>query len=345
MDTDGLDATGVDSLAQYLDLIKEVNDTKSLMSVVGKLHAIGVPALFKPPRPADDLSNGTTNLLQLVEGGLALPSPSYYGGGMVKDYSSHVAKMLQLLRGTTDERADADAIVAFETKLAGISVSQTGDYMKANASYHPLSVTALEIRAPGGEWSTYFGAIGFDFGAHEVNPVNQAFFDQLPTTVNGVNTSTLQSYLQWQLVHAMASALPSHFASETWQFFQGVLEGAKSPPARESVCLGLVNNGNLGWLLAKEWIDRRFAGGSILSPNTTSILTPPTRPRYSLLPHNLDTAGDSKDIATAMFIRIRDQFSVNAQGLDWLDVTTRAYAVAKSKALVHQVTLRCCRRW
>ena len=195
------------------------NDLPSVMKAVAALHAAGVPALFAPPRPADDLSTGLKNLLQLVEGGLGLPGPDYYTSrsyaALRTEYTAHVTKMLQLL--TPGASTDGAHVVSFEAALARAWVAQTGDFLKSKAAYNPMSANAL-AKETGLPWAAYLSAVSFNM-SQTLNLVHPPFFEALAGMLLHTSSTTLQAYLRWQLAHALSPALPPKFARETWSFF------------------------------------------------------------------------------------------------------------------------------
>lgn len=295
-------------LEPVLELIAKADpaDLDSVMIAVAGMHAASVSVLFSQPRPADDLSTGKMNLLQLFEGGLALPRPTYYTDPMYEQlrasYVDHVTRMLQLLGIGS---SSGEAVVELETELARISVPQQGDFLKAKSAYNPMLVDALEQRSSL-RWATYLEKIGFNTSL-QLNLANPTFFEKLPTVLGKTDAQTLQAYFRFQLVHTLSTALPPQFNVETFKFFGQLLQGQKVLPTRPMQCLADVNSGALGFALGKVWIERQFPAAA-------------------------------EEAAVAMFETIRHQFVANlATGVSWLDNSTRAYAETKAGEVVGEI--------
>ncbi|HRH19125.1 MAG TPA: M13 family metallopeptidase N-terminal domain-containing protein, partial [Brevundimonas sp.] len=110
----------------------------------------------------DDARNPEVYEAYLSQGGLGLPNRDYYLEARFADklaaYRAYVEQMLTMI-GWDDPAASAEAVVAFETRLAQAHWTPT-ESRNRDRTYNPMSVAELEAAAPGVDWRAFLGAAG-----------------------------------------------------------------------------------------------------------------------------------------------------------------------------------------
>src|SRR5690606_2609400 len=135
------DAQGITPLKGMLDAIAAITDQASLADYLRSSAAKGQNELFDFG-PEADFKNSSMNIAYASQGGLGLPDRGYYFDADKKDkleaYRKHVAKVLELSGTDAAEAArQADAVVAFETRLAKASKSSEELSRDVSLYYNP----------------------------------------------------------------------------------------------------------------------------------------------------------------------------------------------------------------
>jgi putative endopeptidase len=317
MDMPARDAAGVAGLAESVALIDSISDRKSLMTVLGKLHAtvwgrigwLGMPAappFFIIGVDADYKNAPDRNMAIISQAGLGLPTRAMYlpaegpegdaGRAMLAAYEQHIAKMLTLAQLSTPEQAAADAraVVEIETALATASMTPV-ELRDDTANYHKDGFKALSKRAKGLDWAAYFSAAGLP-QTKELNLRTPEYLGAVAKLIGKREVSELKAYLRWMLIHATADELDSKLIDANFELAQLVTGVAEQAPLWErctnSVMWALPD------LVGPAYVERAFAG-------------------------------DSKTIANDMIERINAAMANSFPKLAWMDDVTRGRAQEK----------------
>ena len=311
-DEAALDRAGITPIVPVLSQITAVKDEASLYRVVGKLQgsffAGGGPlfSLFVEP----DAKRPEVYVAQLAQGGTGLPDRDFYlktdaqSQALLAAYQQHVARMLGFL-GETQASAGEQAakVVAFETELAKIALPRA-DLRDPDKTYHMLGVVGLQGLDPATPWPGYFSALGYDKIGADLNVATPTYFTQLGGVVRKADAATLQAYLRWHVLRAVAPHL-SRAIVEADFTFTSALTGAKELSPRWERCVGVANSG-LGELVGQAFVKERFAGAS-------------------------------KETALTMIGHIERAFEAGLPSLAWMDPTTRTRAIEKVKAVINKI--------
>ncbi len=148
MNTALINQKGLAPLQPLLDQINAVTKP-NLASLTGELQRYNVNIFFGFGEE-QDFKDSTKQVAVIDQGGLGLPERDYYTRTGDKDkqlrdqYVAHIAKMLTLSGETpADAQRDATNILAFETKLALASMTNT-ERRDPEAVYHPQSIATFE---------------------------------------------------------------------------------------------------------------------------------------------------------------------------------------------------------
>ena len=309
MDEAAIASAGTKPIESWMKDVGKVKDATALMTAVGKMHASGIPGLFGLGVEGD-FKDPNTSIGQMFQGGLNLPDRDYYlsqdpAKKDIRDkYVAFVAKMFEMY-GTKPEAAKAMAgrVLAFETELAKNSRPRA-ELRDPDKTYNKLDRAGLQKLTPKLDWDGYFKAMGHP----EITQLNIAvpeFFQGLETLVYATEPATFQAYLQWNVLHDAAPALPKNFDEENFGFYGKTLQGQKEQQARWKRCVGQTD-GALGEILGQEFIKQQFAG-------------------------------DSKTIARELIEGIQTAFTNGLPDLEWMDDATRQRAVEKKAAIANKI--------
>ena len=307
MDEAGIEAAGTKPIETWMKDAGKVKDGKTLLAMVGRMHAATIPGLFNIGVEAD-FKDPNTNIAQMFQGGLGLPDRDYYlkddKAPIRESYTAFVQKMFELYGEKPEEAATmAKQVVAFETELAKNSRPRA-ELRDPDKTYNKLDKVGLKKLTPELDWDGYFSATGHP----EVTQINVAvpeFFQGLEKLAASTDAPTLQSYLRWNILRDAAPALPKAFDQENFNFYGKTLQGQKEQQARWKRCVGQTD-GALGEILGQEFIKKQFAG-------------------------------DSKKIARDLVEAIQNAFASNLPSLAWMDDTTRQRALGKKGTLVNKI--------
>jgi len=307
MDEAGIEAAGTKPIETWMKDVGKVKDGKTLLAMVGRMHAATIPGLFGIGVEAD-FKDPNTNIAQMFQGGLGLPDRDYY----LKDdkkpmrdaYVAFVQKMFELSgEKPEDAKTMAGQVVAFETELAKNSRPRA-ELRDPDKTYNKLDRAGLKKLTPELDWDGYFTATGHP----EITQINVAipeFFEGLQKLAASTDAATLQAYLRWNVLRDAAPALPKAFDQENFAFYGKTLQGQKEQQARWKRCVAQTD-GALGEILGQEFIKKQFAG-------------------------------DSKKIARELVESIQSAFASNLPSLAWMDDTTRQRALGKKGTLVNKI--------
>jgi endothelin-converting enzyme/putative endopeptidase len=264
MDVEAINRKGLEPLRP---LLKEI-DGMSLLSmarVTGDLQRIGVNVLFGYGEQ-QDLKDATKQIALIDQGGMGMPEKDYYlrtgakDEELRKDYVAYITKMLTL-SGTSPEKAkkDADAIMAFETALAKLSLGNV-DRREPEKTYHLVPVAKVADQFPMGLFGQFEDAVHSPRVA-EINDVVPGYVAGMVKLVRATDMETLRAYFRFHLLSDEASVLPEAFDAANFEFYGHDLSGSTERRARWKRCSNAVD-GALGEALGQVYVQRYFTGDS-----------------------------------------------------------------------------------
>jgi predicted metalloendopeptidase len=196
----------------------------------------------------------------LLQGGLGLPDREHYlstDAGMESlraAYQQYIAQLLTLAGfGHATERAQA--VLALETELARTQATREASAVDRNADslWRRADFTR---RAPGMDWSAFFGAAGLagqeSFGVWQPTAVTG-----LAALVGSQPLDTWKDYLRFHLLHDQVDLLPRSFR-EAADGLQAAGPGGKTAPkGRDQLALD-ATQAALGDALGQLYAERYF---------------------------------------------------------------------------------------
>src|SRR5690606_38388127 len=134
---------------------------------------------------------------------------------ILADYEAHVGRMLALggMQPAQAKRAAKD-VLRIETELAKFSKTKV-ERRDPKALYNKVDRAGVEQAVPRFDWSSYFTALGTP-ELKEISVTSPAFFAGVNELLAKFKPAEWQSYLQWQLLDAMAPSLSKQFVDESF---------------------------------------------------------------------------------------------------------------------------------
>jgi len=265
MDTDVIESKGLEPLQPLLDKINNLQSINEIAPLIGELQRYGIDVFFGYGEQ-QDFKDASKQIAFIDQGGLGLPERDYYFRTGAKDdtvrkqYVEHVAKMLTLA-GTPAEKAkkDADAIMAFETSLAKVSMPVT-ERRDPEKVYHLQTLATFTQTVDPDAFDGFRTAIHSP-AITEINNANPEFISALMENLRDADLETLKAYMRYHLLTGAANRLPKRFDDENFDFYGRILTGQPEQSARWKRCSNAVN-GALGEALGQVYVEQYFAGDS-----------------------------------------------------------------------------------
>jgi putative endopeptidase len=261
MDTDAVEALGIEPIQQWLDLIDSIGNEADLRASFASLMPIGVGIgwswMVEPDR-----SDTTRNLLYVGQGGIGLPDRDYYfrddkqSMELAEAYRTHAAAMFELLGRSKDEAAEASQTIwDIELRLAEASYTavQQRDVELTTNMYTRAELAKLSPATDLNAWIDTIGA-GDEIN---VNIDNPGFFSALDEMMGDISIDDWKTYITWHLVTSTASSLPSRFEDEAFSFWGTKVAGQKVQKERWKRVLA-VAGGSIGHLVSQLYVKDNF---------------------------------------------------------------------------------------
>ena len=211
-------------------------------------------------------------------------------------YVAYIAQLLEL-GGWTNPAAAAEAVMAFETRIAEAHWTRA-ESRDRDKTYNPVPFEGFDAYAPGFPWAEYFKAAGVDHG--KVAVVRQG--SAIPKMAKIFAETDLATLQAWQAFHAIDGAAPllsSAFDKAHFEFRDKFMSGQPQPRERWKRAVSLVESA-LGEAVGQEYVARYF--------------TP-----------------DAKAKMDALVANVKAAMGARLDTLEWMSPATKAEAHAKLK--------------
>jgi predicted metalloendopeptidase len=235
MDEAAIAAAGAEPLRPLLDRIAAIASLEDVRALLVDWHATGLGPYFGIGVEAD-FEDATRYLGYVQQAGLGLPEKSYYLNdddatvALRTAYRAHIAAQLRNLGDTEDAAAAAaGAVLAFETRLAEISLSRE-EQRDPRTTMNRFRVDALDEVMPGLRLASMLREIGI--GDETVSVENPRFMTGLDAILADTPLDTVRDTLRWHLVRATASSLAPAFEDEAFGFYGRTLGGQQAQQPR-----------------------------------------------------------------------------------------------------------------
>ena len=297
MDTDTIDAVGLEPIRDLLDMVDQVADASELPELWGRLERLGIAAPLGGAVHQDN-RDSTQYVLDMWQSGLGMPDAEYYLGERFeshrKAYREHLVRMLELTGVGTSQ--DADRIFALETKIADGHWDPVSN-RDPIATYNQFPLTELAEFMPGYDWPGYLAQVGALERIETLNVAQPDYAQSVAQLVQEVSLDDWRPYLRWRILSSFTGLLSESTVEASFAFYGKVLRGVPSMRPRWKRGVDLVE-GMLGEAVGQEYVKRHFP--------------PQNKTRMLELVQNVTKA-----------------FEVSIDGLEWMTDQTKAEAHAK----------------
>ncbi|MBW3129087.1 M13 family metallopeptidase [Hymenobacter profundi] len=308
MDSVAIDKAGLKYLQPELNKIAAVKDQKSLQLEIARQQTLGTGPLFRAG-VGQDRKNSSVYAVNLNQGGLTMPDRDYYlkDDGRSKTvrnaYVNYLTNTFKLLGDSEATAAkNAQTVLALETKLAKASKSRV-ELRDPYANYNKMPLAEFNQKYPNIALPTLLKQNGLG-AAQEVIVGQPAFFQEVNGLMKSTPLADMKTYLRWQLVSSLTSALPKAYGDEAFRYTQ-VLSGAKQQQPRWKR-MGAATDGTLGEAFGQLYVDKAF------SP-------------------------EAKAKALEMVNNLKASFAEHIQQNTWMSAPTKAEALKKLNAFTVKI--------
>lgn len=226
MNEGAIEAKGLAPLEPWLNEIRAIKSKNSLGGLYAKADQIGISGPFRMFVGQDDKAP-ENYILNMLQGGLGMPDRDYYLSTDPKlvdtraKYLTHLTNVLTLA-GETNAAARAKAILDLETKIAKAHWTRA-DSRDADKTYNKFTIAQLKKRAPGFDFSAFFGAISPKIA--EVLVAQPSAFTGEAAAIAKAPLSVLKDQLLVRSIDSYAPYLPKKFDDERFSFAGTALSG------------------------------------------------------------------------------------------------------------------------
>ena len=296
--------TSIDPLRDELRSIESLASVASLTAYIGERHARGWPLLFAFDIAADfDLP--VRHIACVSQAGLGVSDPGFYLGAgthAIRDaYATHLAGMLAWggvdAAGTEDL---ADAVVAFERRLAAVSTTHETLARDISLKQHRVTLSDANAMTPAFRWDAFFERQGVD-APPAFSLAMPAFHREWNAMLDDTPLHVWRAYLA---CHTMASVAPdvgSELGMLHHHFHGAALQGKSTASPRWKQVIASINS-RTDDAMGELYVARTFSG----------------RAREKV-----------QDLVEGL----RASLHARILALDWMGDQTRAYALHKLDAM------------
>ncbi|XP_034989036.2 endothelin-converting enzyme 2 [Zootoca vivipara] len=260
-----------------------------------------------------DSKSSNSNIIQLDQSGLFLPSRDYYLNKTANekvlaaylDYMVELGMLLGGARASTEEQMQQ--VLDLEIELANLTVPQD-ERRDDEKIYHKLNIAGLQILAPAIDWLDFISYFLSPLELTEAEPVvvyGREYLQQVSQLINNTDKSVLNNYLIWNLVQKTASSLDQRFEAAQEKLLETLYGTKKSCTPRWQTCISNTDD-TLGFALGALFVKATFD-------------------RHS------------KEIAEDMIAEIRTVFEESLDHLDWMDEKTKQAAKEKADSIYDMI--------
>ncbi|RHY23283.1 hypothetical protein DYB36_012172, partial [Aphanomyces astaci] len=256
-----VNADAIVDVSVRLNDIANIQSLDELLVLAGILNTESSVSSFLDVSVATDPKNATLNVVEIIQGGLTLPSVEYYAADKLAPYVTSLQSYLATL-ATVDAftGVTAKAVLNFEAQLAKISLTQV-ELQDPWATYHKYAVSDVTAKYP--QIASFLSGAQPDLVNQTYVPVlvpTPTYFDSLGALLQATDLGLLKVYLSFRLIHTASPYLGETFRQANHDF-NGVLQGQVSNQTRAEYCLGLTET-LLGEYLGKLFMDKVFDGAT-----------------------------------------------------------------------------------
>nr|AAH46653.1 Ece1 protein [Xenopus laevis] len=260
-----------------------------------------------------DSKNSNSNVIQIDQSGLGLPSMEYYLNKTMNEkvltgYLNFMVQLGVLLGGEENStRQQMQEILDFETKLANITIPQE-KRRDEEQIYHKMTAGELKDLVPAVDWMPFLKTVFHPVVINESEPVvvyAKEYLVEVSSLINSTDKRILNNYMMWNLMRKTSSFLDQRFQDAEEKLIEVMYGTKKTCLPRWKFCIRDTDN-NLGFALGAMFVKATFAE-------------------------------TSKVQALRMIKEIKAAFEENLKTLSWMDDETRRAAREKAEAIYDMI--------
>ncbi len=261
MDEARINAAGYTPIKAELDAISALSTKEQIADYIRRSAAQGRNPLFAFWADAD-FKEPDVNMAYAAQAGLGLPDKTYYTAANRKAtldaYEQYVANILKLIGAPEAEAAQQAAdVVAFEKRLAQVSLSVEEYSRDRELTYKPVTLAEADRLTPNFSWTEFFKSQGVAAPAKFSLAVPQ-FHQEVSKMLADVPASVWQSYLKHHTASAAAPYLSDAFVQEHFNFHGKALRGQDEMEERSVRVLSRIED-SAGEAMGQLYVKVAFA--------------------------------------------------------------------------------------
>lgn len=260
-----------------------------------------------------DSKSSNSNIIQVDQSGLGLPSREYYlnktaNEMYLKAYLNFLVELGILLGGSEEtSQKMMQEIIDFETTLANITVPQE-ERRDEMSIYHKIQAKELATLAPAVDWIPFLSAVFAPIAINDSEPVvvyAKEYLQKVSELISNTNKSILNNYMIMKVVRKMVSILDQRFQDAEQRFLEVMYGTKKSCTPRWKLCVSDTDSA-LGFALGALFVKATFSE-------------------------------DSKAFVEDMVSEIKWAFEDSLKTVGWMDPETKKAAKEKADAIYNMV--------
>ncbi len=310
MDETKIEAAGLSPIQTDLDAITALTDGPSVAAWLRKDFAAGNGFLFGfGANP--DFKDSSMTIAYATQGGLGLPDRDYYTADREDyktaraNYLKHIEAVLTLAgAGAGDAGKQAQSIMAFETRLAKVSLSSEELSRDVSKYYNPVDIAAADAVSPNFPWSEFFKAHAIDAPAM-FSLAQPEFHAEVSAMLGDTAVADWQAYLRFHAIDSASPYLPNAYVQQNFAFYNQQMRGQSEIQPRWKRVLSAIN-GSVGEALGQMYVEVAFP--------------PESKAKMETLVQNL-----------------RNALKPRLENLEWMSAETKAKALEKWASFVPKI--------
>jgi putative endopeptidase len=308
MDEKRVNALGVTPIRGRLDTIAAAPDHDAIAEQMGRSFYDFGKSLFYVLLDVDR-KNPEHYGIYVGQSGLGMPDRDYYFGPQFAAqraaYRAYLHRLLKLIEWKNPS-ALADSILAFETRIAGVSWPET-EQRDFSRHYNPMTPEELASYARGFPWAAFLGTAGLGAKPRLI-VVEKSAVGHIAAIFGATPLEVLKGWMAFTVADAAAPYLAGPFQKAFFEFREKTLLGQRKVKPRWKRAVRAVSGGvcvfeggcfgTLNWAVGQVYVAHDF--------------TPHTKAKVEKLVTNLLAV-----------------FRTRIQALDWMDAATKQEALKK----------------
>jgi putative endopeptidase len=257
-----IEAAGLSPIKPLLDQIDQMQMKSELITIIAKLHSIGVNPLFYIMAPPD-ADKPEHAIPYFITGGLGLPDRDYYFDEDKAEkrgkYQDFIKNLLQA-SGDSEEVAKnhADIIYSIEFELAE-DTPKNFERNDPDKYFNKTLVTDLQTWTPSLNWTEFFNKMTSQEIPY-LSTDKKEFYLRLEKLISNLSLEYLKVFLKYRVLLEFAPYLNKEFEDIHFDFINRTMGGQKVMKPRWKRVLAVINaySSKIGTLLGKYYAEHYF---------------------------------------------------------------------------------------